>query len=196
MSSRPDQDWAALGSAWRAQDADMELSEDELKARLHRQQVLLALAALAEALSLLLILGIAVWLSSYWLAEPGASPILVILLMVPTVAIVWQRRRRQAAPEPAGLQWIDATIEREERRLESIRLGSVMSQLALTGMIMMVLVHLYHHSLVFTPASIACFALMCLYVFGLQIVLIVWHLRVRGRRRRLEAIRRELQPLE
>jgi hypothetical protein len=196
MSELPEQDWADLGGSWRNQDADMGLSEHALQARLRRQRLMTSLLTGGEALSLAVVLAIAVWMSRNWLAEPGASPILILFLLTPTGMVLWQRWRRRASEAVSGLEGIDAVIAREARLLESIRLGSVMSHLALAAMIMMVLAHIYHHSLVISSASVASIALMYLYVFGLQIGLIVWTLRLRRRHDRLEAVRNALHPPE
>jgi hypothetical protein len=68
-----------------------------------------------------------------------------------------------------------------------------MSQLALAAMILM-LVDLYHHWRFVNIAAIVSFTLMYLYVFGLLIALIAWARRVRQQRKRLELVRRALQP--
>lgn len=196
MRQLPAEEWVSLGHAWQQQEADLELSEQELEARLRRRRVMVILASVIEVLSFGVVLGIAFWMSRYWLTEPGASPILIILLLLPTCIAVWLRRRQRAAQEASALQGPEAAIRHDEQMLESMRLGSVMSQLALAGLVLAAVVSLYHRSRGFSAASIASFVLMFLYVFGLQIVLIVWARRVRRRRNKLLAIRRALHPPE
>jgi hypothetical protein len=203
MKQPQDPDWADLGRTWQEQDADLGLSANELQVRLRRQRIVTTVLRVGEVLSLAVVVWMVARMSLIWLAElakppvvPGLrpSPILIIFLLVPTLIVLWLRRRQRAGQEASGLEGIDATILREERLLESMRLGSVMSQLALAGFIMTVVVQLYHHSLVVSIGSVIPVAFLFLYVFGLQIVLIVWGRRVRRRRERLEAVRRALQP--
>jgi hypothetical protein len=196
MKQTPDPDWVDLGRAWQEQEADIGLSAEELQARLWRQRIMTAVLMVGELLSLAVVLGVATWMSRLWLRTPGGSPILIIFLLLPTCVVLSLRWRQRAGQEAAGLEGIDATIQREERLLEFMRLGSAMSQLALAGFIMTVVVHLYHHSLVVSISigSIVSVTVLFLYVYGLQIALIVWGHRVRRRRKRLEAVRRALQP--
>jgi FtsH-binding integral membrane protein len=202
MKQPADPDWADLGSAWQEQEADLGLSVEDLQARLRRQRIWAAVLTVGEVLSLVVVLWMAAWMTRVWLTAPPVapglrpSPVLIILLLLPTLTVLWLRRRQRAGQEASALEGIDATMAREERLLQSMHLGSVMSQLALGGFIMTVLVHLYHHSLVVSmgTGSIVSVTVLFLYVYGLQIALIVWGRRVRRRRKRLEAVRRALQP--
>ena len=196
MSPSPQQDWADLSRHWQRQDADIGLSERDMLLRLRHQRLLTMLLTGAEVVNSGVVLGIAAWMSRIWLVEPGASPILIIFLMLPTCMVLWQRWRQRVSEAAGVLEGIESTLERGERLLEFIRLSSVMSLLALLAMIMMVLVHMYHHTLVINLESIVSFALMYIYVFGLQIALILWTRRLRRSRARLEAVRHAIQAAE
>lgn len=196
MSELQQDDWAKVGSRWQQQESGMALSEGELHRRLHRQRIITMLVTGAEVLSLAVVLAAAAWMSRLWLTEPGASPILILLLLLPACIVLWRRWRQRASEATRGLEDIDAVIAREERMLESVRLGSVLSQLALVAMIMVVLVHMYHHWPFLGIASLVSLALMFTYVFGLQIALAVWARRLRLQRSQLEVVRRALHPPE
>lgn len=196
MGQLPEHEWADLGESWQKPHADMALFEEELRVRLRRQRLMTTVLKGAEPLSLGVVLGAAAWMSRTWRVEPGASPVLILLLLLPTCMVLGQRWRQRALDTDRGLEGIDRTILREERLLESLRLGSVMSYLALAAMIMMVLVHLYHHSLFISLEAVVSFSLMYLYVFGLQIALMIWGRRLSRRRRTWQAVRNALHPPE
>lgn len=200
MSPPLEQDWADLVRHWQGQHADIDkeiaFDEQDMLLRLRHQRVLKILLTAAEVAGLAVVLGIASWMSRLWLSEPGASPVLILLLLLPACIVLWQRWRQRVSPAARALEGIESAIEREERLLESARLSHVMSLLALAAMIMMVLVQLYHHTLVIRFASVLSFALMYLYVFGLQIALLLWTRRLRRRRAQLEAVRMALHPAE
>jgi hypothetical protein len=197
MDQKPrDPDWAALGKAWQEQDERLVLPEHELRARLRRRGLFLAGLAVAEAASLALVLGSVAYMACAWLTTPGASPILIVFVLLYTGLLLRLGVRQRAAAQKSVLEGVDACTELEERLLESIRLGAVMGMIALGGMIVAIVMSPRHYTTILSPVPLAVMAVLSVYVFGLQIVLLVWGEKVRHRRRKREAIRRALHPPE
>ena len=190
----PDEEWGVLGRAWQEQDGRLALTEDELEARLRRRRMMLAVLGIAEAASLLLALAAVAYLSRAWLETPGASPIMIIWLLLCIGFLLWRRVRQRAAVDRSVLEGIDASTERDERLLESVRLGGVMGMIALGGLIIAAVMSPGRRGAVLTPAGMCVLGALSVYVFGLQIVLLVWGRRVLRRRRQREAIQRALHP--
>jgi hypothetical protein len=195
MDPTREQDWADLGNTWQQQDVGLEFTEQELQARLQRQRIIEALLAVAEWLSFAVAVGLAAWTSRYWLTgRPGKA--LIVWLLLQAAVILWMRRRQRVKTEASVLDSLDASIERDDRLVESMRLGSLMGMLALAAMIVTVVMSVQRHSLLMSAASLASFTLLFIYVFAMQIALAVYARRVRRRRERLETIRRSLRALE
>jgi hypothetical protein len=197
MDQKPrDPEWAALCKAWQEQDEKLLLPEHELRSRLRRRRLLLAGLAMAEAASLALVLGSVAYMACAWITTPGASPILIVFVLLYAGVLLRLRLRHRAAIKKGVLEGVDASTEREERLLESMRLGAVMGMIALAGMIVAIVMSPGHYTTILSPAPLTVMAALSVYVFGLQVALLVWGAQVRRRRRKLEAIRRALQPPE
>lgn len=195
MNQSNDPEWADLGNAWQEQHHQLEISEHELQARLRHQRVVEALLSVSEWLGLAVALGVTVWMSRYWLADRYGL-ILFVWLLVQAVVVLWMRRRRQSQAAPSVLDHLDASIERDDRLVESLRLGNLMGLIALAAAIVAVAVSLRRHSVVISVASLTPLALLFVYVFAVQIAILVYARRVRRRRKKFEAIRRALRALE
>ena len=195
MNQSNDPEWADLGNAWLEQHHQLEISEHELQARLRHQCVVEALLSVSEWLGLAVALGVTVWMSRYWLTDRYGL-ILFAWLLVQAVVVLWMRRGRQFQAAPSVLDHLDASIERDDRLVESLRLGNLMGLIALAAAIVAVAVSLRRHSVVVSVASLTPLALLFVYVFAVQIAILVYARRVRRRRKRFEAIRRALRALE
>ncbi len=195
MNPTRDEGWAELSSTWREQDVDLEFSEHELLARLRRHRLIETLVSVAEWLGLAIALGVAVWILRDW---PTRRPGLILIewLLLQAAVVLWMRRRQRSQLEASVLDRLDASIEREGRLVESMRLGSVMGLIALAAMIVAVAVSLQRQSVVTGAASLTLFILLFVYVFSVQIAIMVYSRRVRRRRKRLESIRRALRTME
>jgi hypothetical protein len=187
-----DQGWDALGKAWQEQDGALVLAERELAARLRRQRIMMGVLATAEVASLVPGLGAVAYMTQGWLATRGSSPILILWVLLCLAVLLWLRMRHAAAAGGA-LEGLDDATQRDERLLEIARLGSVMGMIALGAMIVAVVMSVRHDLSALSPVSLAGFATLSAYVFGLQIVLMTWGMRVRARRRQREAIQQTLR---
>jgi hypothetical protein len=185
-------DWSKLGMQWRQQAIELDFSEQDLHTRLRRQRTLLTLMTVAEALSLLITLGAVVWMTHHWLTG-RIGPILIGWLLLQGALVFWMRRRQPTSYDAGVLDRLDASIEHDSRIVESLRLGGLTGSVALAGMIVAVAVCLHNGSILASPASIAAFGLLFLYVFTVQVAIMVYARRVRRRREKLEAIRDSLK---
>jgi membrane protein YdbS with pleckstrin-like domain len=197
MNSKPmdNEDWAALGTKWRTLEADLELSESELQRRLRRQRTLVALMGVAEAVSLAIALGVAVWMMQY-AAIGRFGPALIVWLLLQAAGAFWMRRRQPTTYDTSVLERLDASIEHDSRIVESLRLGSLMGSIALAAMTVAVAFSLRNGLILASPPALACCAFLFIYVFAIQVVIIVYARQVQRRRKRLENIRRSLTTLE
>jgi len=195
MNQTGDQDWTNLGNTWREQDSDPEFSEHELQTRLRHHRRIEALVVLAEWVSLAVAIAAAVWILR---ESPARRPGLILIewLLLQATVVLWMRRRQRAQPDVTVLDRLDASIEREARLVESMRLGGVMGLIALAAMIVAVAVSLHSHPMVTGTASLIFFLLLFVYVFAVQIAIMVYARRVRRRRQRFESIRRALRGTE
>jgi len=190
---RPEEEWGALGRAWQEQDGRLVLSEQALKARMHRWRIVLGLLGVAEALSLLLVFVALSFLSLRWLGTPGASPIMMVWLLLCVGCLIWRRVQHRAVAARTLLEGIDAGTELDERLLESVRLGGVMGMIALGGLIAAAVMRPDGLATVLTPANMTVLGALSVYVFGMQSVLLVWGRKVLRRRRQRESLLRALQ---
>jgi hypothetical protein len=192
VNQTSEQDWADLSSTWREQDAHLELSEHELRARLRRDRLIEALVHAAEWLSLAVALGVAVWMFHDW---PTRRPGLILIewLLLQAAVVLWMRRRRRSQRDLAVLDRIDASIEGDNRLLESVRLGGVMGLIALAAMIIAVAFSLQRHPVVVSVGTLTSLSILFVYVFAMQTALVVYGRRVRRRRMRLERMKRALR---
>jgi len=192
MTSSDDRDWKHLEAAWRLAGESVEVSETALNKRLWRQRALLAVQTGVEMLSVVVTAIVALWMRH----QPTSHRLGTLLLgwLVLQAALVLGLRLAPQTPEPANvLGGLDASIERDARLVQTLRLGSVMSMLALAAIVLGAATTLLQHSPQWTPESIFVIGLLVLYVFSSQAVLLLWARRVRRRRQKLEDIRRALR---
>ena len=195
MSETHEPDWKDLEDAWKSQSTDVDFSEEKLQSRLRGQRVALAFQTVAEVTGFVLTVLLAVWMIRHSVASRFGEVLLVWLF--PQAAIVlWLRRRERTWETDNVLDRLDASIERDDRVVMSMRLGSVMGMIALGSMIMAWCASVSRHVPATSPATLMGIALLAIYVFAAQIAILVYSRRVRRRRKRFEAIRRVLRAPE
>jgi len=190
-----DQDWTSLATRWRELGADLEISDQDLQARLRRQRLFVALGTCAEVVSLLSGVGIAIWMSRNGLiGRPGL--VLIGWLLLQAVVALWMRRRQATVYDESVLDRLDANIEHDRRIVESMRLANLMGSLALAAMILGLAFPLLRESKLPSATALVSGSLLLVYVFTVQSVIIAYARRVKQRRKFLEEIRVSLRSTE
>ena len=195
MTSSDESDWKRLKAAWKGAGESVEISEAALSQRLWRQRALLGVQTAVEILSFVLAATVALWMRQ----QPMSHRLGTLLLgwLVLQASVVLRLRLRRPATETASvLDGLDAKIEREARFVQSLRLGSVMSMLALAAIVLAAATTFLQRSPRWSPALIVALGLLVLYVFATQAVILLWGRRIRRYRKRLENIRQALSAPE
>jgi hypothetical protein len=195
MTERSEQDWKDLEYLWKSQTADLEFSAEGLQRRLRVQRTVLALQTAAEIAGFVLCTLLAIWMIAHSVAGRFGTMLLVWLFLLAPI-VLWLRRRGPTLETANVMNRLDENIERDERVVLSMRLGSVMSMSALAGMIMAVCWALFGKGAVLTPVTLAGITLVAIYVFAVQVTIMVSARRVSRHRKRLEEIRRVLRAPE
>lgn len=190
-----DDDWKSLAAAWKAAGEPVEVSEAALSQRLWRQRVVLGVQTSVEILSFVLAAIVALWIRQ----QPTSHRLGALLLgwlVLQTGIALGLRLRRPATDTASVLDTLDTRIEQDARFLQSLRLGSVMSMLALAAMVLAIATTLLQHSPWWSPALLVAIGSLVLYVFATQAVLLLLTRRIRRRCERLENIRQALSAPE
>jgi hypothetical protein len=192
MSESREQDWKDLEYLWKSQTTELDFSEQSLQQRLRAQRTVLSVQTVAEIAGFVLCVLLAIWM--IWHSISGHfGALLLAWLFVLTPIVLWLRRRGPTSETESVMNRLDANIEREDRVVLSMRLGTVMSMTVLGGMIMVVCASLLGRAPVMTPVTVTGVALVAIYVFTVQMVIMVSARRVSRHRKRLEEIRRALR---
>ncbi len=184
-------DWQDLEAAWQAAGEEISLSEGALRSQLRRRRALVAIQTALEIISVSAAVLVALWIRRH---SPGMhiGSLLLGWLVLQAVLVAWLRWREQVSDTSSVMEGIAASIERDERLVRSMRLGSLLSMLALSCVLLATAAGLFGGVLFHSPMLLAVLAPLLLYVFAVQVAILVWTRRVRRRRNRLEDIRRAL----
>lgn len=195
MTSSDHDDWKNLGAAWKAESEPVEVSETALTKRLWRRRVILGVQTSAEILSFILAAIVALWIR----LQPTSSRLGTLLLgwlLLQTAIILRLRIHRSTADTASVLDALDARIEQDTRFLQSLRLGSVMSMLALAALVLAIATTLFQRAPQWSPTLIVAIGLFALYVFAIQAAIVLWTRHIRRCRKKLENVRQALSAPE
>jgi hypothetical protein len=187
-----DSDWNELREAWKGVDQEAALSRDALLHKLRQRRALIAVQSTLELAGFVAALLVAFWARRH---SPAAhlGNLLLGWSALQGVFVLWLRWRERRSDTTSVLDGVEVSIERDEHLDRSMRLGNAVSMLALICVLLATAQALFGGMIRLTPALLTALVLLAVYVFGVQVLILLWTRRVRRRRQRFEDIKRALE---